>query len=250
MDSISLEAFKPKDIFVPSGRIIGGSETIIEIFPYQVSIQIRDEHLCGASIISPNFILTAGHCIISDEPNLFTIRSGSTFHAHGGNVHHVKRIIRHEKYGMNFYGVPKNDIALMEVVEPFVYDQSQQSIQMLNATEKCRSGTKSVVSGWGKTEFTESPKILRSVEVPILNQELCNLAYRSVGGLPKGQICAAYYGTGGKDSCQGDSGGPLAVMGRLAGVVSWGNGCATADYPGVYTEVAFYRDWIKQHANL
>lgn len=55
---------------------------------------------------------------------------------------------------------------------------------------------------------------------------------------------------GGKDACQGDSGGPLAIGGRLAGVTSWGKGCAVAKYPGVYAEIAYYRDWIKKYAGV
>ena len=83
------------------------------------------------------------------------------------------------------------------------------------------------------------------MRIPIIDTRVCNEAYDSFGGLPAGQICAAHP-AGGKDACQGDSGGPLAVDGKLAGVVSWGNGCAKKGYPGAYTEVAAFREWIEE----
>ena len=111
------------------------------------------------------------------------------------------------------------------------------------------AGVKSVITGWGNTG-RGSPVQLQTVTVPIITKDLCNDAYKRYGGIPEGQICAAYYGVGGKDACQGDSGGPLAIDGRLAGIVSWGNGCAQAYYPGAYTEVAAYRQWINEHAEF
>nr|CAI5866442.1 unnamed protein product [Callosobruchus analis] len=67
-------------------------------------------------------------------------------------------------------------------------------------------------------------------------------------------LCAGYPDTGKKDSCQGDSGGPLVTRKRnssryeVIGIVSWGNGCARPGYPGVYTRVTQYVDWIKEHS--
>lgn len=237
---------RPVPSVVPNGRIVGGEDAVIETFPYQVSLQYLGRHMCGASIISPNFVLTAGHCS-SYNARTYSVRSGSTFHRHGGSVHRIKRVIRHENYFVSNVGIPRHDIALMEVIEPFVFGTSQQPIKMFNSTEKSLVGTRATITGWGTVgEDMEAPASLRSVGIPIISQNLCNDAYTNLGGVPKDQICAAYFGQGGKDSCQGDSGGPLAINGRLAGIVSWGNGCARPEYPGVYTEVAYYRRWIEQ----
>jgi len=72
--------------------------------------------------------------------------------------------------------------------------------------------------------------------VPIVDKSICDDNYGIFGGIPINQICAGY-AVGGVDHCQGDSGGPLFRNGELRGIVSWGNGCANAGYPGVYTEV-------------
>lgn len=204
--------------------------------------------MCGASIVSANFILTAGHCAEQAAPSL-TIRAGSSLHGQGGSVHQVNKIVRHEQYRTSAQGIPSNDVALMRVVEPFVFDDTRQPINLYEAGEESQAGVNSVITGWGNTG-KGSPQQLQTVTIPIVDKSQCSNAYQRVGGLPEGQICAAYYGVGGKDACQGDSGGPLTIDGRLAGVVSWGNGCALPNYPGVYTEVARYREWINEHAEL
>lgn len=89
------------------------------------------------------------------------------------------------------------------------------------------------------------PSVLQTVEVPIVDKKSCNRAYFLSGGISKGQVCAGYL-EGGKDSCQGDSGGPLVCNGSLSGIVSYGNGCAAPGFPGVYSDVAYYKDWIDE----
>ena len=88
---------------------------------------------------------------------------------------------------------------------------------------------------------------MQKVSVPFVSEKTCKQAYGS-SSITAGMICA---GRKGKDSCQGDSGGPMVCAdGHQVGVVSWGYGCAEEGYPGVYTRVAHYHDWIVQHAHL
>ena len=193
-------------------------------------------------------MVTAGHCVGSPADYL-TVRAGSSLKGQGGSVHQVQKVVRHEKYVTNNYGIPVNDVALLRVKEPFQFDNTRKPINLFEQDEEAAGGVKSVITGWGNTG-KGSPIQLQTVTVPIVTKELCDKAYKSYGGLPKGQICAAYYNEGGKDACQGDSGGPLTIEGRLAGIVSWGNGCAKPFFPGVYTEVAAFREWINEHAQL
>lgn len=234
----------------PNGRIVGGEDTVIETYPYQASLQYNGRHMCGASIISKNYLITAGHCIMNPTSAL-SVRVGSTYHSRGGSIHQVIKATRHENYKTNSAGVPVNDVAVLKVKQPFVFGDNVQPINLFSLNEVSNAGEKATITGWGTTSSGGSiPSQLQTVSIPIITKELCSEAYQRYGGLPDGQICAAYYGEGGKDACQGDSGGPLAIDGRLAGVVSWGNGCAQAYYPGAYTEVAYYREWIEKNAEL
>lgn len=88
---------------------------------------------------------------------------------------------------------------------------------------------------------------MQSVEIPIVDRNECNEDYE--GDITPDMICAGVP-EGGKDSCQGDSGGPVVLNGNLVGIVSWGDGCARAGYPGVYTNVAYFLDWINQTVDL
>lgn len=87
----------------------------------------------------------------------------------------------------------------------------------------------------------EKSASLQQAPVPILNKELCQVIYK----LPASQMCAGFL-QGGIDACQGDSGGPLICDGRLAGIISWGVGCADPGYPGVYTNVSHFLKWIRR----
>lgn len=219
-------------------RIVGGEEVSIEDRPYLVSVQFRSQHHCGGSIITSNLVLTAAHCLIRD-PQYYSIRSGSTYHQKGGTIHQIKQFIKHES----------GDIALVEVCKPFKFDYiTCAPIKMFKQGEKSNEGTWAVVSGWGFTieNGTCLPDKLRSVSMPIVDRKVCATSYRKICNVTIGQICAGFINQGEKDACQKDSGGPLTINGILAGIVSKGRGCGRAYYPGIYTEVAFYKTWINK----
>lgn len=92
-----------------------------------------------------------------------------------------------------------------------------------------------------------SPPDLRSVKIPISDREECNTDYEGLIGAD--MICAGYP-EGGKSSCQGDSGGALVVNEAIVGVVSWAMGCAVANYPGVFANVAYLSDRIAEQQKL
>lgn len=232
------------------GRIINGTDAAIDEVPYQVSLQTRSRHFCGASIISNRWIVTAAHCCEYPMKTL-SVRAGSTLHYRGGSVHRIEKMIKHENFGYSRFGAPVNDICVMRVDSPFVFDETRQPISLFAMGEPSVPGVMGTVTGWGSTDpnAKKIPDVLQLVQVPIISKEDCSKKYASFGGLADGGICAAYP-EGGKDSCQGDSGGPLAIDGRLAGVVSWGYGCAVAGNPGVYSEIAAYRAWIEEQTTI
>ena len=87
--------------------------------------------------------------------------------------------------------------------------------------------------------------------MPAIRNSECQAKYEYEYSITDAMICAGYPGVGGKDSCQGDSGGPFVCQNGdkavITGVVSWGNGCAWPDYPGVYSRVTKALDWIKSN---
>jgi secreted trypsin-like serine protease len=112
---------------------------------------------------------------------------------------------------------------------------------------------KGIVAGWGSLEENGSISYtLQQIELTILSNknQFCvkQISYKIT------QFCAGYI-QGGKDACQGDSGGPLMIYNRstrtwhIAGIISYGYGCARTDYPGVYTRVSMFVDWINEHIN-
>ena len=112
-----------------TGRIVGGESAVIETYPYQVSLQKNGNHSCGGSIISEYWIITAGHCIDSDTEDI-QVRAGATFHNKGGSLHNIDRVIVHEKHEIRDDGIPVYDIALIEVKEPFMFDDTRRPIEL------------------------------------------------------------------------------------------------------------------------
>lgn len=149
---------------------------------------------------------------------------------------------------MNGHGLPENDIAALRLKVPIAFGKTVQPVKSFDLNEESVEGVLSTISGWGSTrEGGLTSEVLNAADVPIVSKKTCSEAYKNYGGVPEGQICAAYPD---RDTCQGDSGGPMVISGRQAGIISWGLGCARLDYPGVYTEVAAFRDWLSKNVGV
>ncbi|XP_068623987.1 vitellin-degrading protease-like [Battus philenor] len=136
------------------------------------------------------------------------------------------------------------DIALMQLSSRLQFDERIAPIELFRQGEEILDGELTTITGWGNIEEGgDPPTTLQMVQLPIVNTNVCKEAYDKQYSITSKMLCAGLP-EGGKDSCQGDSGGPLAYQGRLAGIVSWGIGCAREGYPGVYTKISALRRWI------
>ena len=247
-----------------SKDIVGGVAVNISQYPYQVSVQTSGgSHFCGGSIIDKEWILTAQHCVVGLSSGDVRIRAGATSRSSGGQVRSVNAIVKYPGYTSTTAG---KDIALLRLSTPLdLTDANVATIQWVTASEASsgmtNAGELSVVSGWGTTSSGgSSPTNLRAVDVDIISNANAQLRYRqhpsySNWTMTSDQLAAGVLDVGGRDACQGDSGGPLVVQTadgsgvKLAGVVSWGLGCAEADYPGMYARVSSFDSWIGSYIN-
>ncbi|GLY49265.1 serine protease [Lentzea sp. NBRC 102530] len=218
--------------------IVGGTPARVADTPWVVAITTTDGQLiCGGALVAENKVMTAAHCVTlkgvlgknQRPPEQLRVVAGRTDlrdKAEGVDAA-VSGVWRHPDYVEVTKG---DDVAILTLARPVPY----RTIALGEV------GDDGVVLGWGRTAENVPPALsLRKVTVPILSDSECLLKepdYR-----PGAMLCA---GRGGRDACTGDSGGPLVVRGRLAGVVSFGRGCARPDEPGVYTRLANYRQTL------
>ncbi|XP_023288145.1 trypsin-2 [Orussus abietinus] len=225
---------------MPDGRIVGGKEATIEDHPYQLSFQIFNSHICGASIISSKWAVTAGHCV-NLSPQYYQVSAGNKDRSNG-TLYDIRRIIRHPQYNV---AAIDYDIALLEIDGEINLGRNVQPLKL--GDKEPPAGRLVNITGWGAlSQGGLSTRDLMKVTVPIVEHTICERAYKFVNNITSRMICAGYYDKGGKDACQGDSGGPLVANNTLYGIVSWGLGCAKPRYPGVYSNVANLRPWIKE----
>ncbi|KRX99891.1 Ovochymase-1 [Trichinella pseudospiralis] len=253
-----LPYFKPNLNFHATNRIVGGSEAKPHSHPWQVFIKIFQTNktfsTCGGSIIqrqtgfknSSNLVLTAAHCLHDHgswtAPAKFEVVAG----AHNvKNAERTQQKSRVKAYIPGDYSVYTfvNDIALLKLEKPFVFNKFVHPVCLPKFNESLPIGYKCMVAGWGS--LRESGKLssrLIQIEAPVLPTKRC---WQNQN--PKKMFCAGYL-EGRKDACQGDSGSPLVCRVGIKfiqyGLVSFGHGCAKKGYPGVYTRVSSFVQWI------
>jgi len=234
-------------------KIVGGKPAPLGQYPWQVSLGVSwiaspfDAHFCGGSVYSERWIITASHCVNDLTPSQIIITAGTNRLVPGVTRRNVRRIIMNKNYNAT---TTDNDIALIELLDPLLLTAYIKTVSLLTPTLESglSDASRFVVTGWGATqEGADVVRDLRYVDnLPMIGRSMCNQPLFYDGRITDNMICV---GVTGQDSCQGDSGGPLTVdtetAPKLAGIVSWGEGCARPNRPGIYTRVPQYVTWIE-----
>ncbi len=241
-------------------QVVGGQTVQCKQYPFVVAILDLDygdkpfwQQFCGGSLIDKTHVLTAAHCVTGQKKHHASLRvvvGRWKLDSNQGQTRRVKSVMVHPDYHGN-----GNDAAVLELNKPVNDDITPVRLAGQGDGNLEEPGQMLTVAGWGsKTAHIDGRKNnkapeyahrMRSVEVPVVDQNRCADQYaRASGGsrIDETMICAGDTEKGGVDSCQGDSGGPLFDDTQnppvQVGIVSWGNGCADKKYPGVYTRVS------------
>jgi secreted trypsin-like serine protease len=238
--------------------VVGGTAAPAGKFPYVAEVNIDNAFLCSGTLVTPTFVVSAGHCSsitgatgngvpIGQPGQLITVYLGSN-KAGKGQVFAVKNVTVNPNYNFLLNG-SGYDVSLLELTTPAPY--TTVKIAGKGEASLWKPGTLATIAGWGTTSDGGSlPSTLQYAKVPITTDAYAAKAYSEFEN--KTQIGAGF-DNGGVDTCGGDSGGPLMVTGptagslRLVGDTSYGNGCAKPHYPGIYGRLGdvTLREWVR-----
>ncbi|SDD51077.1 serine protease [Actinokineospora iranica] len=221
--------------------VVGGTPAPPGAYPWVVRLSMG----CGGSLVSPQVVLTAAHCVRATGPDTEITATVGVVDLSDPTAKVVSSTYVHR--APEFIDVTQgNDWALIKLATPV-----EQSVLELEPAV-IETGEFAIM-GWGADkEGGSQQQVLLHAKVPMVGDQACADRYKVAGYpfMPAGMVCAGLLDTGGVDTCQGDSGGPMVLADaagvlKQVGIVSWGIGCARPQYPGIYTEVATYDSSIK-----
>ena len=262
--------------------IVGGKPAPDGKFPYQVRLysSLEDEKgFCGGSVVAPQWILTAGHCVVTDNEAEDRAPVEAVFVGYGSTDRTATTKIESEAIIVNpgylAEGLPSgDDVALVKLKEPIPDAKPVEIANDDTETRLVTRGVKVTVTGWGAiwdpedkevvellskinpqadvTEKLNFPQKLHEADIHVMDREECRSIYEAQQlKIADSEICAMKPRSA-SNSCYGDSGGPLVVLADdpkryvQIGVVSWGDRCGRAGNPNVFARVAAFSDWIEE----
>ena len=231
-------------VAAPDGpqKVVGGTRAASGEFPWMVRLSMG----CGGALYSQTLVLTAAHCVNGTGTNTsITATIGVV------DLNSTSKVTRKSNYVYRAPGYNGNgkDWALIRLASPV----TGVALLPIATTTAYNTGT-FTIAGWGAaTEGGAQQRYLLKATVPFVSDSTCNSSSMYGGQIiASNEICAGYT-AGGVDTCQGDSGGPMfrrdsASAWVQVGIVSWGDGCARPNKPGVYTEVSTFASAIASGA--
>ncbi|XP_015774187.1 PREDICTED: uncharacterized protein LOC107352362 [Acropora digitifera] len=241
-----------------STLIVGGTVAPINSWPWQVLLRTRDgRQFCGGSLIKPEWVLTATHCVEGKSPSSIQVTLGAHYLSTASVVGteqqvDVAQIIQHKNYNS-----PKrwsNDVALLKLSRPAVLRNGVGLVCLSDDQfQRPFNGRSCWTTGWGRLSWPgPQPKELMQVDLPLVSPQNCSTSYPT--GYDQNSMICAGTSQGGTGACKGDSGGPLVCEFKgkwyLEGVTSWGRlPCALPSKPTVYADVRKLKSWIIRKMN-
>ncbi|XP_055965398.1 enteropeptidase [Sorex fumeus] len=232
-------------------KIVGGNDAKEGAWPWLVALYYNDRLLCGASLVSNEWLVSAAHCLYGRNLNPTNWKAVLGLHKTTNMTspqivtQRIDQIVINPHYNKR---TKDSDIAMMHLEFKVDYTDYIQPICLPDKNQVFLPGINCSIAGWGMLMHQgPTASILQEANVPLLSNEKCKQQMPEYN-ITENMVCAGYE-EGGIDSCKGDSGGPLMCQENsrwfLAGVTSFGYQCGLPNRPGVYARVPRFTEWIQ-----
>ncbi|XP_032227628.2 CUB and peptidase domain-containing protein 2 isoform X1 [Nematostella vectensis] len=247
---------------VPATRVISGSEALLGEWPWQAWLHLQHTgFICGGSLVAPGWVLTAAHCILSDDASKYKVVLGDVDRKKiegSEQMIDVAMVIKHYTYGNP---VPNtNDVTLLKLRDYPTKTDFVNTVCLPQYMDHVEIGKDCFITGWGRSYYPgPTANKLQQADLRVVSNRACSERHMGSKNMrlengtwrvTETMLCAGDAGKTGKNGCNGDSGGPFVCRNTagqwvLQGVVSWGDPeCSSANHFSVFARVSVLRHWI------